>query len=209
MAWRCAAVLLSALVSGGLLACGPGMVEVRSGESCDGVNLEACKQQCDEGVPRACYRLGWFYEVGHEVSESPKKAIELYQKACDAGWAVACRALGNVYWYDEVVERQPKKAVGYYQKACELGIAGACPTELMLAEAEGRKPRAGFGVDASVSAGGSASGSSKGGSSGPSAPSGVEGPSAPDAPEAPVPETPSAPVPQPPTAPTPNISPGL
>jgi TPR repeat protein len=194
------ALVLGGLLGAGLVGCGPAMVEVRASQSCDGVNLEACKQQCDEGVPRACYRLGWFYEVGHEVKKSPKTAIELYQKACDAGWAVACRALGNLYWYDETVDRQPKKAIVYYQKACELGVAAACPTELMMAEAEGRKPRAGFSGDASISvkAGGGSESSGSSGSSGSSSPSSPSSPSAPDAPSAPAPD-----------APTPTVNPSL
>lgn len=173
-----------------LVACGPSTVAVHPGQSCDGLNLEACQQQCGEGVPRACYRLGWFYEVGQEVPESPKKAVELYEKACEAGWGVACRALGNLYWYDEVVDRQPKKAVAFYKKACELGISGACPSEVMMAEAEGRAPRSGFSIDANVSVG---------------APDGPDAPSGPAAPDAPTPEAPSAPVPQPPSAPTPSL----
>lgn len=199
MAWHRMALVVGAL----LVGCGPSMVEVRGSQTCDGVNLEACRQQCDEGVPRACYRLAWFYEVGHEVKKSPKTAVELYQKACDAGWAVACRALGNLYWFDETVDRQPKKAVTFYQRACELGIAAACPTEEMMAEAEGRKPRAGFSGDASFSIEGSAgsSGSSGADVSTPSSPS---GPNAPSAPQAPTPAPPAAP-----QAPTPSVNPSL
>jgi hypothetical protein len=185
MLWRTLALMLISMLFG----CGPGMVELRPTQSCDGNNLEACRQQCDEGVPRACYRLGWFYETGHSVRASPKTAVELYEKACNAGWAVACRALGNLYWYDESVKRQPKKAVGFYQKACDLGIVAVCPDEAMLAEAEGRKQRPGFGVNANLSVGGSVKGSGEAGT--------------PDAPSAPTPQAPQAPVPQPPTAPTP------
>src|SRR5690606_26491442 len=114
--------------------------------------------------------------------------IDLYQKACDAGWAVACRALGNVYWYDEVVDREPKKAIGYYTKACELGISGACPSEEMIAEAEGRKPRAGFSGEASISVGTPSKGDAPSGTpSAPDAPSGT-----PSAPDAPTPDVPPA-----------------
>lgn len=128
-------------------------VALRPAKTCDGGNVDKCREACDQNEGRACYRLGWFYEQGLGVDHNDKKAIELYERSCQANWAVACRALGIIYWRGDEVKRSRKKAVEYYQKACTLGIAEACPTEAMIAEAEGRKQRApGSGVSVSVDA---------------------------------------------------------
>jgi TPR repeat protein len=133
-------------------------VALRPAKTCDGGNVDKCREACDQNEGRACYRLGWFYEQGLGVSSNDKKAIELYERACQANWAVACRALGMIYWRGDGVKRSRKRAIEYYQKACTLGIAEACPTEAMIAEAQGRKrgsssPGVGVSVDAEASAG--------------------------------------------------------
>jgi hypothetical protein len=135
-------VLAASLVGGGI-ACGPPSVALRPANTCDSSpdGLKICKDQCNEANSgRACYRMGWFYETGQEVSENINTAIDLYERACQQNFAVACRALGQIYWDGEAVKRQPKKAIGYFGKACVLGIPEACPTRAMVARSEGRRP---------------------------------------------------------------------
>jgi Sel1 repeat-containing protein len=127
-------------------------VALRPGKTCDGGNVEKCKEACDQNQGRACYRLGWFYEEGLGVKQNRKKAVEHYERACQAKWAVACRALGMMYWRGDEVKRNRRTGLDYYQRACDLGLAEACPTEAMIAEAEGRRKRrdAGAGVTITV-----------------------------------------------------------
>ncbi len=128
-------------------------VALRPAKSCDGGNIEMCRESCDQNQARACYRLGWFYEEGEGVKQSHNKAVELYGRACDANMAIACRGLGIMYWRGKAVKRSRKKAITFYQKACGLGLPEACPTPEMLAEAEGRKRSSaggGFGVQVKV-----------------------------------------------------------
>lgn len=167
-----------AMTLGLAVACGPGTVQLRSKvATCDGSSIEPCQQQCDQNEARACYRLAWFYEVGQDVSQSPKKATELYDKACEAGMAVACRANGQIYWEGEAVKRDVKKGIAYFQRACGMGLPEACPTEEMIAESEGRAPKKGFDLSVEVSAG-------KGAEGGAEAPP-AEAPKAPDTPTVP------------------------
>jgi TPR repeat protein len=140
--------------------CGPREVALRPAKTCDGGNLDACRQGCDQNEGRACYRLGWFYDEGQGVDQSKKRAIDLYDRACAANFAVACRALGNLYFTgDDDVKRDRKRGVAYLQKACGLGLGEACPTADMLAKAEGRSKKgagpsgsASFGVSAGAEA---------------------------------------------------------
>jgi len=152
-------------------ACGPSFKAGGGGKTCDGSTVEQCQERCDQNEARACYRLAWFHEVGIEVKESPKKATELYDQACEAGMAVACRANGQIYWDGEVVKRDMKKGIAYFQRACGMGLPEACPTEAMIAESEGRKPKRGFDLSVEVSTGEKAEGGAKLPSEAPEAPS--------------------------------------
>ncbi len=168
-----------------LVACGPPNVVLRPANSCDSSpdGLKVCKDLCNNNsTGRACYRLGWFYETGQEVSQNTKTAVDLYERACQQNFAVACRALGQMYWEGEDVKRNPKKAIGYYRKACTLGIPEACPTRAMVARSEGRRP--GPGDDVTVDLGVDAPAQPKG----------------PDAPEVNAPNTPEV------TPATPEVS---
>jgi TPR repeat protein len=175
MRWWMMMVLAASLLA---LGCS-NEVALRPAKTCQGGNVDECKASCGQSDGEACYRLGWLYEDGLGVPQNENKATKLYVQACDANWAVACRALGIMYWQGERVKRSRKKAIEYYKKACGLGLAEACPTEKMIAQAEGRKPKRGAGVSGgfSVDAGGTAE------------------EHAPDAPEAPTPEAPEAPTP--------------
>lgn len=179
----------------GALGCSSS-VALRPAKTCDGGNVDECKQACDQGQGRACYRLGWFYEEGQGIRRSTQSAVDSYEKACSANWAIACRALGILYWEGEHVKRSKPKAIEYFNKACGMGVPEACPSEDMLSEAEGRKRKRGAGAS------GFEAGASVGGSvdtpSGPQAPSGPEAPAGPQAPTAPS-------GPQAPTVPTPGL----
>ncbi len=173
------------------VACGPPTVHLRPSNSCDSSpdGLKICRDQCDNGASaRSCYRLGWFYETGQEVSENMGTAIQHYERACNQSFAVACRALGQIYWDGEDVKRNPRKAIEYFRKACSLGVPEACPTRAMVAQSEGRRP--GPGDDVSLDVGVDA----------------PEGPATPEAPGVSAPDTPSVQTPKTDvTIPTPGI----
>lgn len=188
-----ASSMLLALAVGVLgAACGPPTVHLRPSNSCDSSpdGLKICRDQCDSNAStRSCYRLGWFYETGQEVSENMSTALQYYEKACNQDFAVACRALGQIYWEGEEVKRNARKAIEYYRKACTLGIPEACPTRAMVAQSEGRRP--GPGDDLAVDIG-------------------VNAPNQPDTPNAPKVSGPQAPDVQTPsspnlTVPTPGV----
>ncbi len=169
----------------GAVACGPGVVQLKPAQSCDGGKIDDCRARCDQNQGRACYRLGWFYEEGEVVAENFNQALKLYDQACDANWAIACRALGEIYWYGRKRKRDRKKGISYFTKACGLGLDVACPSRMEIAVSEGKSPAEAFTVNVDSS----------------NAPS----VNTPDAPKAPQPDMPSAPQPDVPTAPAPSI----
>ncbi|MBM4358158.1 MAG: sel1 repeat family protein [Deltaproteobacteria bacterium] len=183
------ATTLAALVLP-LLGCGPGPVEIRATQTCEGGNVSDCKNRCgnNEGMP--CYKLGWLHERGREVEPSFEQAMKLYQQSCDANWAQACRALGNLYWRGERVALNRKKALEYWQRACGLGLELACPTDLERDIADGK-------VIAVTRPGGALSVSPTPGYQGTTPTSVPSRPSTPSAPDPGVskPSVPSAPVP--------------
>jgi len=174
--------------------CSPAIVQLRPAKGCDGGNLEDCQTQCAGNLPRACYRLGWFYEEGQQVEENVSTAIDRYQQACDANWPKACRALGILYSTGKKVDPNREKAISYHQKACDLGLESSCIAKQQLIAA--KDPAGGFSltVNADVNV---------------NTPSAPEGPSAPQAPSAPslpsAPSAPPAPTPPTPTIPTPGL----
>ena len=154
-----------------LSACGPANVQLRPSNTCDSSpdGLKLCNDQCNANEARACYRIGWFHEVGQEVSQSMKRAIDHYKKSCDLDFAVACRALGQIYWEGEEVKRNPQVAIQFFRKACRLGIPEACPSLAMVAQSEGRRIKPGEDRAFETAAG--------------HAPNAPQGPDTPDAPE--------------------------
>jgi TPR repeat protein len=136
------------------------MARPESPKDCDGGNVQDCKAQCDQNIARACYRLGWFTELGEAgTSGGARGAIKLYDQACSAGMAVACRALGTVYANGtEDINADRRKSREYFQKACDLGIPEVCPPpekEKKRAKTGGGEPEGGAsgGADGSVSVG--------------------------------------------------------
>ena len=177
-----------------LAGCGPGNVQLRPGQSCDSSpeGLQLCRSQCDAGQMRACYRLGWFYENGVDVSEDMETAVDYYHKACLEGFAVACRAIGMMLWTGDRVVMNRRKAIAYYRRACGLGLPEACPTQAMVDQSENRrsKPGAELQVEGSVQVG---------------EPDGPDAPDGPDTPDAPDVKGPEAPTVEPPSIPTPSL----
>jgi uncharacterized protein len=114
-----------------LLGAGCGSAEVRpeAPKDCDGGNVQDCRAQCQQNVPRACYRLGWFTEEGEGgVAKNAKEAVKLYDQACAGNMAVSCRALGIMYarGADDIAQDR-KRSREYFQKACDLGLTVVCP----------------------------------------------------------------------------------
>jgi TPR repeat protein len=134
---RLAALAGLALVCGAAPACTP-TVEIRATQTCEGGNIEDCKNRCGSNQGMACYKLGWLHEEGQVVDHDFPRAKKLYEQACDANWAVACRALGDLYWKGDKVEQNQKKAIEYWSKACGLGLGAACPTQTEVDVADGR-----------------------------------------------------------------------
>ncbi len=149
------------LVAVCLGACGPGTTQLKVAKTCDGGNLKECKSRCDSGEPRACYRLGWFFEQGQARPKNAKQAVKLYKQACDAKMAIACRALAIVYKRGEIAPKSRKNYVYYSDRACRLGLTLACPTAAELraaarakAKASGRSGGAKASGSISISVGG-------------------------------------------------------
>lgn len=129
---------LVSLASSLVIGCGAGPVELRATQTCEGGNLDDCKNRCgkNEGMP--CYKLGWMHERGREIPKSFDEAMALYQKSCESGWPQACRVLGDFYWRAERVKLNRKKALEYWERACALGLTIACPTQLERDIADGK-----------------------------------------------------------------------
>lgn len=181
-----------ALALSSLSGCGPGAVEIRATQTCEGGNVGDCRDRCGKSEGMACYKLGWLHERGLEVEHDFEQSMRLYQQACDGNWPQACRALGDLYWRGERVGLNRKKALEYWERACGLGLEVACPTQLERDIAEGKLvavPRANGSLSVAPTV------NYKGG-----APSGVPQPSAPSAPE---PSAPTVPQPGLPAAPQP------
>jgi len=149
---RTVGVLAASLLAMASLACGPPQVRLPTpSANCDATKIDDCRARCDNNEPRACYRLGWFYEDGENVPKSFNQALKLYERACDAKWAVACRALGEIYWRGHKRPRDRKRAIEYFSQACALGMDEACPTDNERALAEGKRKAADQPVEAGVS----------------------------------------------------------
>ncbi len=187
-------------------ACGPGTVEIRATQTCEGGNIEDCRNRCKGSEGMACYKLGWLHEQGQVVDHDFPHAKKLYEQACDANWAVSCRALGELYWRGDKVDANRKKAIEYWEKACALGLGAACPTALERDIADGvliMKVRSNGSIQVTPNPKASRPATSIAGtnapaeSSGSSLPGGLPGVSAPSAPKAPsapsMPSQPSAP----------------
>lgn len=168
-------------------ACGPAQVQLRPANTCDSSpdGLKLCQDQCNNNEARACYRIGWFHETGQEVSQSMKRAIDMYKRSCDLNFAVACRALGQIYWEGDEVKRNPRLAIDFYRKACQLGIPEACPSLAMVASAEGRRIKPGEDRVYETASG--------------YAPGAPDQPDAPDAPEVNTPQAPDVTAPKAPS----------
>ncbi|MCC6524818.1 MAG: SEL1-like repeat protein [Polyangiaceae bacterium] len=181
-------VLLATLAGGALAACGStSTVGLHDNPTCDGGNLKDCDTRCGSNEARACYRLGWFYEMGQGVPRNVKKALELYAKACDANMGVSCRALGYLYngaGQDIGVDVNKKLSSDYYARACKLGIAAACYSAPTMVTVGAEKKTQGTGsLSAPTAAPETPSTPST--PNAPSTPSTPSQPSAPSAPTAP------------------------
>lgn len=96
-------------------------------------------KSCKLGHPVGCRNLGWMFENGIGVFESPARAVELYKDACEAGIAKGCSSLAESYASGKG-HSQPDQVTAriHFAKACELGDETGCHNlGTMLAEGQG------------------------------------------------------------------------
>ena len=109
---RTVGVLAASLLAMASLACGPPQVRLPTpSANCDATKIDDCRARCDNNQPRACYRLGWFYEDGENVPKSFNQALKLYERACDAKWAPAFQCRLHARWINGSWQKDYKWAI--------------------------------------------------------------------------------------------------
>jgi len=78
-----------------------------------------------QGYFGAQYRLGWYFENGHQVAKDAAEAVNWYRRAADQGLALAQCNLGICYKYGRGIKQDDAAAVQWYKKAAEQGLADA------------------------------------------------------------------------------------
>ena len=93
-------------------------------------NLDDAKKSwtkaCENGVMRACDKLGEMYYFGYGVQQDQIKAKELYKKVCDAGDGKDCIKIAKMYDNGYTVQEDKAKAMLFYKKACDDGFEEGC-----------------------------------------------------------------------------------
>ena len=77
------------------------------------------------GRPWAQGLVGQFYEQGHGVTQSDRKAFEFYSLAAAQGDAISQHSVGEFYRNGKGVTQSHEKAFLFFQKAAEQGFASA------------------------------------------------------------------------------------
>jgi len=83
---------------------------------------EPFQKACDNGVAKACSRLGEIYTFAQGVKSNHPKGCSLHDKACDMGASWSCIWLG---WYS-VINLNDTKAIKYFEKGCALKAQNSC-----------------------------------------------------------------------------------
>lgn len=86
-------------------------------------DLTRFEKSCNDGDARACYNIGFFYELGKGVKQDFKIAADFYQRACNGNDAYGCFRMGFKHERGEGVAQDFKKSASFYQKACDSGIS--------------------------------------------------------------------------------------
>ena len=93
-------------------------------------NLDDAKKSwtkaCENGVMKACDKLGEMYYFGYGVQQDQIKAKELYKKVCDAGDGKDCIKIAKMYDNGYTVQEDKAKAMLFYKKACDDGFEEGC-----------------------------------------------------------------------------------
>ena len=77
------------------------------------------------GRPWAQEMIGQYYNNGHGVTQSDRKAFEFYSLAAAQGDANSQNWVGTLYRNGKGVTQSHEKAFLFYQKAAEQGLANA------------------------------------------------------------------------------------
>lgn len=77
----------------------------------------------EQGNPKAQLQIGYQYEFGEGVRQSPGEAVRWYRKAADQGNAIAQSNLGKMYEDGIGVREDWAEAVRWYRKSAEQGYA--------------------------------------------------------------------------------------
>ena len=103
-------------------------------------NLEYAKKSwtkaCENGVMKACDKLGEMYYFGYGVQQYQIKAKELYKKVCDAGNGEDCTKIARMYDNGYTVKEDKSKAMQFYKKACDDGFEEGCKNYFNLKRKE-------------------------------------------------------------------------
>ena len=89
---------------------------------------------CDDGVARACEKLGDAY-FDHPHSVDIEEGRRFLERACELGRPAACQRLANAYYADPDRGDDQARAGELLRGACDDGIAGACLDKGQLIEA--------------------------------------------------------------------------
>ena len=77
----------------------------------------------EQGNPKAQLQIGYQYEFGEGIRQSPGEAVRWYRKAADQGNAIAQNNLGKMYEDGIGVKEDWAEAVRWYRKSAEQDYA--------------------------------------------------------------------------------------
>lgn len=85
------------------------------------IELDALRQQAEQGLAGAQTELGYLYHTGEGVERDYAEAVKWYRLAAKQGHPDAQYNLGVAHAFGEGVERDPARASNWYRRAAEQG----------------------------------------------------------------------------------------
>ncbi|MDZ7737284.1 MAG: hypothetical protein U5P41_15305 [Gammaproteobacteria bacterium] len=85
------------------------------------IELDALRQQAEQGIAGAQTELGYLYHTGEGVERDYAEAVKWYRLAAEQGHPDAQYDLGVAHAFGEGVERDPARASNWYRRAAEQG----------------------------------------------------------------------------------------
>lgn len=101
------------------------------GDDIDG-GYAAMHAGCDGDFPKACDKLGWWYDQGRRPDF--EKSTMFFVKACNQGHAHSCRSAARGYYNGKGVAVNVQRAASYMKMACDKGNSESCGGEVIDAK---------------------------------------------------------------------------